>query len=323
MAEPTNPHHLLIPFAGRNAPGCLAALPGLRLPNLEALLAHLTLDTDDTQDDTTRSPPHERAMARALGITAADGCIPWAALEARRSGLADPDDTEAWGFATLCHWRVEVDDIVLGDPDAIGIDAEESAALLAAAQPFFEEDGIALHATATPGQWLARGKPFAQLATASIDRVIGGAISPWAPATDSTRALRRLQNEMQMLLYTERVNDDRTRRGAPPINSFWLSGTGALPAGKAVSAAEPPTVAGALRGPALADDGPAWAEAWRAIDAGALAGLLAAHTRGEAISLTLCGDRAAQRFTPQKIGWGRRLKNLFGRQPAAAVLGAL
>ncbi len=322
MAEPTNPLDLLIPFAGRGSPACHAALTGLHLPNLEALLARLTLETDDTQDDATRSPPHERALARALGIAAADGCIPWAALEARRSGLADAGDTEAWGITTLCHWQVEVDDIVLGDPGAIGIDADESAALLAAAQPFFEEDGIALHATATPGRWLARGKPFAQLPTASIDRVINGPISQWAPVTDGARALRRLQNEMQMLLYTQRVNDDRTSRGAPPINSFWLSGTGALPSG-AVAHEASPTVAEDLRRAALADDGPAWADAWRALDAGALAGLLAAHTRGEPVRLTLCGDRAAQRFTPQKIGLGRWLKGLFGRQPATTVLGAL
>jgi hypothetical protein len=322
MAEPTNPLDLLIPFAGRSSPACHAALPGLRLPNLQALLARLTLETHDMPDDTTQSPPHERALARALGITAADGCIPWAALEARHSGLADASDAEAWGIVTLCHWRVEIDDIVLSAPEAIGIDADESAALFAAMQPFFEEDGIVLHATRTPGRWLARSKAFAQLPTASIDRVINGPISQWAPATDGTRALRRLQNEMQMLLYTQRVNDDRAHRGAPPINAFWLSGTGALPPG-AGAHATPPTVAEGLRTAALADDGLAWAEAWRALDAGALAGLLAAHTRGEAVRLTLCGDRAAQRFTPQKIGLGRWLKGLFGHAPASTVLGAL
>ncbi|MFZ3118564.1 MAG: hypothetical protein WA159_09610, partial [Variovorax sp.] len=67
--------HLLIPFAGRRSPACAAALTGLRLPNLETLLAHLKLTVDDTQADTTLTPPHERALARALGIDAADGCI--------------------------------------------------------------------------------------------------------------------------------------------------------------------------------------------------------------------------------------------------------
>ncbi len=315
--------HLLIPFAGRGSPGCRAVLATLRLPNLEALLARLTRADDDSAADDSRSPPHERAMARALGITAPDGCIPWAAFEARRTGVAAPDDAGAWALVTLCHWRVEIDDIVLGDPDAIGIDAAESAALLHAAQPFFEEDGIALHASAVPGRWLARGTVFAALPTASLDRVIGGPISRWSPPTDSAKSLRRLQNEMQMLLYTQRVNDDRTGRGAPPINSFWLSGTGALPSGATVKDAEPPAVADALRAPALRDAGEDWARAWHALDAGPLAELLAAHTRGEAVTLTLCGDRAAQRFATQPRGFGRWIQALFNRPAASTVLEAL
>jgi hypothetical protein len=202
----------------------------LRLPNLETLLLRLTLADTDTQDESTRSPPHERALAQALGIAAADGCIPWAAFEARQLGIAAQDDTEGWGVVTLCNWQVGIDDVALGDPSAIEIDAAESAALLAVARPFFEEDGIALHPSPVPGRWLARARIFDGLATASIDRAVGYPISQWSPLADAARSLRRLQNEMQMLLYTERVNDDRAARGVPPINSFWLSGTGALKA---------------------------------------------------------------------------------------------
>ena len=113
MAE-TSPRHLLIPFAGRGSPACRAALPSLRLPNLETLLQRLTLADTDTQDESTRSPPHERALAQAMGIAAADGCIPWAALEARQLGIAEPGDHEGWGLVTLCNWQVGIDDVVLG-----------------------------------------------------------------------------------------------------------------------------------------------------------------------------------------------------------------
>ncbi|RYY51240.1 MAG: hypothetical protein EOO24_66480, partial [Comamonadaceae bacterium] len=146
-ATPTA-RHLLIPFAGRRTPACAAALSSLRLPNLEALLARLTLTADDTQDGSTLSPPHERVLAGALGLPDTDGGIPWAGLEARRSGLTGVDDTGDWALITLCHWEVDVDDVVLGDPDAMTIDAAESDALLYAARPFFQEDGIALHASA-------------------------------------------------------------------------------------------------------------------------------------------------------------------------------
>lgn len=293
----------------------------LALPKLEALLSRLTLVHEDTQEDSTRSPPHERALAEALGIPAADGCIPWAALEARHAGLGTTGLGDAWGLATLCHWQVGIDDVVLGDPAAIEIEAAESAALLAAARPFFEEDGIALHATATPGRWLACGKVFDGLATASIDRAIGYPISQWSPLSDDARALRRLQNEMQMLLYTERVNDERASRGVPAINSFWLSGTGSLPASLAVR--EAPRVADGLRAPALRDDGASWAAAWQALDAGPVAELLAAYTQGAEVRLTLCGDRGARRFEVRQRGFGRWAKSLFKHESASGVLGGL
>lgn len=322
MSVPPNARHLLIPFAGRSSPACREALAGLRLPKLEALLARLTRVHEDSQDDSSRSPPHERALAEALGIAAADGCIPWAALEARQAGLSPTDGGQAWGIATLCHWQVGIDDVMLGDPAAIEIDPAESEALLAAARPFFEEDGIALHASATPGRWLAQGPIFDGLATASIDRAVGFPISQWSPLSDAGRPLRRLQNEMQMLLYTERVNDARTARGVPPINSFWLSGTGSLPAAFAPKASAP-TVADALRLPALRDDGAGWASAWQALDAGPVADFLAASARGEAVTLTLCGDRSAQRFALQPRGFADWAKGLFGRPSAASFLEAL
>jgi hypothetical protein len=316
------PRHLLIPFAGRGSPACRAALPALRLPNLETLLLRLTLADTDTQDESTRSPPHERALAQALGIAAADGCIPWAAFEARQLGIAAQDDTEGWGVVTLCNWQVGIDDVALGDPSAIEIDAAESAALLAVARPFFEEDGIALHPSPVPGRWLARARIFDGLATASIDRAVGYPISQWSPLADAARSLRRLQNEMQMLLYTERVNDDRAARGVPPINSFWLSGTGALKAAPSVTGPAP-EVSDALRVASLRDDGAGWAAAWQALDAGPVASLLADYTRGADVALTLCGDRAAQRYTVQPRGLARWARSLFERKRAAAVLESL
>ena len=81
-----------------------------------------------------------------------------------------------------------------------------------AMQGFFAQDGIALYRYA-PGQWLAQSDVFANLPTASLDRVIGRNIDPWlvggATPTGPATLLRRLQNEMQMLLYTHGVNANR------------------------------------------------------------------------------------------------------------------
>lgn len=322
MPESPTALHLLIPFAGRGSPACREARAGLRLPKLEALLSRLAPIDEDIQDDSTLSPPHERALAAALGLPAADGCLPWAALEARQERLDAAEGAAGWGVATLCHWQVGIDDVVLGDPAAIRIDAAESDALLAAARPFFEEDGIALQGSGTPGRWLARGAIFGDLPTASLDRAIGFPISQWSPLSDAGRPLRRLQNEMQMLLYTERVNDARTARGVPPINSFWLSGTGRLPADWQPPPAVP-AVIDTLREPALHDDAAAWSAAWQSIDAGPLARLLADYTAGADVRLTLCGDRGARRYGVQQRGLMRWARSLFNRPSASAALEGL
>ncbi|WP_038205664.1 hypothetical protein [Xenophilus azovorans] len=321
LARAADTPRLLIPFAGRLTAACRAALPALALPRLGDLLARLTLQDEDAQDDDTLSPPHERALARALGIQTADGCLPWAALEAQRAGLAGAHG-QPWALVTLCHWQVGMSEVVLGDPASLGISAAESDALLACALPFFEEDGIALFTTGQPGLWLARSALFDGLDTASLDRAIGQPLASWLPMSDAARPLRRLQNEMQMLLYTTHVNDDRIARGQLPINSFWLSGTGRLP--QPLPAQGPqPTVDLALRDAALQDDGEAWSKAWQALDAGPIADLLAHGERGEAVELTLCGDRAARRWIATPRSLLQRVRGRFGRQRTADVLEAL
>jgi len=321
MVSPSR--HLLIPFAGRASPACQAALATLRLPNLEALLGRLARSHDDTQGEQTLSPPHERALARLLGMPAEDGLIAWGSREAQATGLSRAGSGEPWGMVTLCHWEVSIDEVVFDDPAGIQIDAAESLALLEAARPFFQEDGISLRPSRVPGRWLARGEPLRALATASIDRAAGQPISEWAPLTDALKPVRKLQNEMQMLLYTQRVNDERTARGAQPINSFWLSGTGALPKGAGAAPGVEPVVTTALRDAALRDDGVAWAAAWQALDAGAVAELLAAAQGGAEVALTLCGDRAAHTYTPQPRGAVARLQRLFKRPSLKPVLEAL
>ena len=323
MPNTADARHLLIPFAGRLTPECRAAIAGLQLPNLTALLTRMAPVDTDTAGAGSLSPPHERALARALGLAAPDGRLPWAAREAALADLTTLADGDGWARVTLCHWDVAIDEVVLGDPAALEIEPDHSRDLLEAARPFFEEDGIMLHASGEPGHWLARCAVFEGLATASLDRAIGQPISAWSAGVRDERALRRLQNEMQMLLYTQRANDERGALGQLPVNSFWISGTGVLLEDADLDSALP-TVDDSLRQPALQDDGAAWAAAWRALDAGPLAALRTELERGQPVTLTLCGDRAAQRWQPQpKGGLFAWIKRLFNRPRPAALLEAL
>jgi hypothetical protein len=209
------------------------------------------------------------------------------------------------------------------DPAALALDEAESQTLLSAMQPYFAQDGIALYYDA-PGRWLACGDVFRGLPTASPDRAIGRNVHDWHPPSSPATAaqaklLRRLQSEMQMLLYTHPLTDQRSARGLPAVNSFWVSGTGNLPPGFAGHKdAADLIVADQLRGPALHEDWAAWGQAWQDIDARQCAALLEAvkaqNRTGQRAgsdsetpaSLVLCGERRA-------LKWENRPQNAWQR----------
>lgn len=312
--------HLLIPFAACAAPACRDAIQKLALPQLQRLLARLTPAASDEGDERSLSPPHERVLAAACGLACADGCIPWAAWQVQQAGR-DPAG-QAWAWITPCHWYVASDHIVMNHPQDLHLDAPESQALLAAMQPFFAQDGITLEYHA-PTLWLARGELFRGLATASLDRVIGRDIEHWVPRAHAASALRRLQQEMQMLLYTNETNDARARSGQLPVNSFWASGTGALPAGSRAAAPAGLHLAHGLRDAALLGDWTAWAAAWQQIDSQQCQRLNDALDQGQPVTVTLCGESAARSWSGPAAGLLRRMKSVFGRTSLSHLLQTL
>ena len=313
--------HLLIPFASSRDEGCAAALAMLALPHLEKLLARLAPAATDRGDEASLSMPHERVLARACGLPAADGLIPWAAWQVAQAGR-DPG-TAAWAHITPCHWRIGQDHVAMGHPHDLQLEARESQALLAAMQPYFEGDGIALEYD-SPTLWLARGEVFRDLPTAALGRVVGRAVDNWIPRAPEARLLRRLQQEMQMLLYTHEVNERRSESGLAPVNSFWVSGTGALPASAKPGTPPGLTVSHALREPALRGDWHGWAAAWQQLDATECADLARRLDSGQDVTLTLCGDAAAQSWgRPAGAGLLRRIGSLFAGKRAVAQLESL
>ncbi|MFM6985828.1 MAG: phosphoglycerate mutase [Hydrogenophaga sp.] len=312
-----SPRHWLVPFAAASAPECQALLPGLYLPNLHALLALLAEHSADRGDDHHLSPPHERALARAIGLTVADGTIPWAAAHS-----ATPAVPQAW--FSLCHYQVGMDRVLMLPGAGLGLDAADSHALFDAFAPLCAEDGITLRWD-SPTEWHASGEPLRGVACASLDRVSGRHARDWMPDSSghpNARLLQRLQSEAQMLFYSHPVHDARAARGQTAINGFWVHGAGALDADTPLRA--PPAIPDNLRQAALRGDWPAWQTAWQALDSGDMATLLAAARRGEPVTLTLCGERHARSWTTPPASaltrLGRSIQRLFGTAPISDIL---
>ncbi len=319
--------HLLVPFASASDPACRAALPNLQLPHLTALLAELQPVHTDSGTDHSLSAPHERALAQAIGLVRADGSaypdglLPWAAAQSDAPALP-----QAW--FTPCHFQVGMEQVTLLPGDQLGLTDEHARPLFDALAPYCTEDGISLrYESAT--RWHASGEVLRGIACASLDRVGGRSVEAWM--TDSAanpaggQLLKRLQSEAQMLFYTHPVHDAREALRLHPVNGFWLSGAGALDHTTALHPA--PTVPDGLRSAALQADWGRWKEAWTTIDQRDVRDLLARVRRGEAVTLTLCGERVAQRFTNAPRGAvaraGRLIKNLLGTAPASKILETL
>jgi hypothetical protein len=293
----------------------MQALPQGSTRNLSQLLQGMKLLHTDAGNEHTLSPPHERVLARTQGLIGdivVDGLIPSAAADAARCLQAD--GKQAWAWITPCHWAMGRGHATLSDPAALALSEDESHALLAAMQPYFETDGITLHYL-RPERWLAEGELFRSLPTASLDRVLGRNVDAWLPSAKSAEGknLRRLQNEMQMLLYTHPLNDARVRQLQLPVNSIWVSGSGALP--ESLAEPEEVNVPRSLAQAVFADDWNAYAQAWAQLDTGAVAQLLARQRAGEAVRLTLCGERSAQTFASSRNGFFVKISSLLAPKP--------
>ncbi|HEY0857957.1 MAG TPA: hypothetical protein VGE16_12910 [Albitalea sp.] len=292
--------HLLIPFASALSEASTHTLRDLSLPNLARLLAEAVPADAVGSDEYSLTPPHERALADAWGWQGNDGALPFAAHAAALDGIATGG--QAWGLLTPVHWHVGREHISLADPGELKLSEEDSRRFLDAIRFLFESEGWTLTYGAST-RWYAAHESLDGLPCASIDRVNGRNVDLWLATHPQARLVRRLQNEVQMLLYTHALNDEREARGDLPLNSFWLSGCGR---------AQPVTPHGglrvdsSLRAPLLAEDWVGWAEAWRTLDAGPIAELLAASPGSGELALTLCGERRAQRFERRpRSAWQR------------------
>ena len=313
--------HLFISHAAPTGPNCQAAIAELSLPNLNELLGQLSPTPPMLGSPDTLTPLAERIRANSLGLQGPDGLIPWAATDAQHLGLTKIHGDAGWAWITPCHLTAHSNQVRMDDPLDLHVSTQECETLRSAMKRYFEEDSITLHPLSN-GTWLAFGAVFKDLPTASLERVAGSSIDAWMPQQEHAKHLRRLQNEMQMLLYTHAVNDSRTTRGLATINAFWISGTGTPGPAPAKSPERMDHLDG-LRTSALQDDAHAWMQAWQELDTTHLAELLRSVKAGKAVQLTLCGERTAVTLETQDKPWWGRIQQRFSTASSQQLLQTL
>jgi hypothetical protein len=255
--------------------------------------------------------PHEMAYARALELPSDEGRIPWAAFES--GTLGQPC---AWFHP--CHLDVGMTDMVMQPVERLRLTAPESRELLEIVAPLMAQDGITL-AFHSAQRWLATGDAFADLECASLARVQGRSINEWLPDAGEfpqQTKLARLQAEVQMLLYTHPINETRTARGLPVVNSFWIDGTGLLDALPSPSG----SVKLELRLQEAASESLNTASLYTSVWSNLLTEweqqAALALAQGNEFGITLCGEKNAITWVSKKPNWKHKISSLLGRKPA-------
>jgi hypothetical protein len=126
------------------------------------------------------------------------------------------------------HLRADTRGLILFDAATCRLDAPERQALFVTLRDFLSEAGWTLE-TADTQRWYLHGLSAHALRTTLLSQVRGKPLGDFVPRGSAAAEWMQRSNEMQMLLHSHPVNQERATRGLPAVNSVWISGGGALP----------------------------------------------------------------------------------------------
>ena len=211
-------------------------IENLRTPHLKAWLSKAQALEGTTLSEESLNTPLEEGIrvcladsSHATQISSGfSGHAHALALRSLPKETAQASALEGWALISLCHWHVNSGQVFMLRSEPL--DEQGSEMLREELSPFFAQVGISLFKH-MPGVWLAKSELFQALPTANLSRAMGQEVEPWLVGntfafpkerTHQSQSLKRLQSEVQMLLYQHPINQGRIA----PLNSIWFSDTG-------------------------------------------------------------------------------------------------
>lgn len=198
-------------------------LPETDKPNLQLLESWLS--RADYTANTIQDPL--AGLFSLFNLTSTtDEALPVAAVTAAYDGL---DAGQGWWLrADPVYLQPDRDQAVLVASEELQLQPEESAALLETINAHFAVDGWHLRGP-HPQRWYLRLEDADAIRTTPLPQVMGRGVNQYLPQGKNRRLWHSRLNELQMLLHSHPVNQQRTREGKLPVNSVWLWGEGSMP----------------------------------------------------------------------------------------------
>ena len=132
---------------------------------------------------------------------------------------------QSWAVAQPVHLAAGMDHLRMAPLAQSAPDDDETQQIAASLRAHFSVEELEL-VDFVGGAWLVRFSALPDCATHDPAAVAGRDVHDFMPAGDGGARVRRLMNEIQMLLHEHPVNVRRIGSGALPINGMWLWGFG-------------------------------------------------------------------------------------------------
>ncbi len=127
-----------------------------------------------------------------------------------------------WLFCAPVHLLLGRDSFFLTAPAPIEVSEVDANALMQSLNLHFAARGY--HFYLQNNSWFLGLDHDPQITTTSIACAENKDVSAFLPQGDGALAWATLQNEIQMLLFSHPVNEQREKDGKPVVNSLWCYG---------------------------------------------------------------------------------------------------
>lgn len=135
--------------------------------------------------------------------------------------LALPD-THGYLLVEPTNLRADRDRLLIAESALLQIDESEARVLLTRLNQHFSEDNLKFHYLEDELWLLELPEQVNDLLTYPLLDIIGNNIDDYLPQGNNAIAFHRLLNEIQMLFFTEEINQTRENEGLLTINSVWF-----------------------------------------------------------------------------------------------------
>lgn len=175
---------------------------------------------------TWRNQSLDEYVCHTLGVNPQSD-YPLAALAASADGLAVGSDY--WLRVDPAHLQMQRDSFSLAEPVPVPMDAAALQVLVSSLNAHFQQGINLKFEQGRSGACYLRLLQDPQIKTSVPSAAIGKNIFQFMPQGEASAQWRAYLNEIQMLLHTHSLNEQRESAGLPVINSIWLSGGGLMP----------------------------------------------------------------------------------------------